>query len=353
MSGRRATSGWRRDLEHASQVLPAMAVLGFPLLLFETHHPAGMWASVGVVLLCLLLMSGLYLLLLMPLRRSRFWRAPRLQWQAAVVIVACSILTPLLALVVQGSFGVQRTEPLGPWLLLFVQGKLGFYIVTPAVLVCGTAMVELGLAAAAEAQRRELRTERMLARHREARLEVLRLQLHPHFLFNALNSVVALLVKDPPAATATLDRLRSLYERSLRSIGRELVPLSVELDWCREYLAIEHQRFSDRLRVEVSVDADAGAAGVPPLLLQPLIENAVRHGVGRDAGPAWIHIGATLDDDGALRLRVANNSQGRGEIREGFGLRHTRRRLAETYGEAAQLEVRRRDGCVEASVRLR
>ncbi len=353
MRGRAEPSGgWRRDLQLASVVLPPMAVLGFPVLLAETWHPAGLWAEVGLVLLRLVLLAASYLLLLMPLRRSRGWGAPRLHLQTAVAIAGCSVLIPVLDQVVMQLLGFWRVVPAGRWLLLFAHGQVQLYVLMPAVLVCGCALVEHSLAAAAEAQRLELRSQRMLARYRESRLKLLRLQLHPHFLFNALNSVAALLVSDRAAAAEMMGRLQSLYGRSLRSLERHLVPVSEELDWCREYLEVERRRFSDRLRVEIRLEPDAASAAVPPLLLQPLVENAVRHGVAREPGAAWIEIAARVAEDGSLRIRVANGVRAGGVGGEGFGLRHTRRRLEETYGDHAALEVVKRGSRVEAMLRL-
>ena len=147
-------------------------------------------------------------------------------------------------------------------------------------------------------------------------------------------------------------RLQSLYGRSLGSLERLLVSVSEEVDWCREYLEVERQRFSDRLQVDIRVDAEVAAAAVPPLLLQPLVENAVRHGVARQPGPAFVEITAVGTADGGLELGVANHASGRDAVVDGFGLRHTRRRLAETYGDGASLTVLRHDEVVTAIVRL-
>jgi len=159
-------------------------------------------------------------------------------------------------------------------------------------------------------------------------------------------------VSDRAAAAAMMGRLQSLYGRSLRSLERHLVPVHEELAWCREYLEVERQRFSDRLRVEISVDPEAASAALPPLLLQPLVENAVRHGVAREPGAAWIEIAARLADDGSLRIRVANSARAGRLGGEGFGLRHTRRRLDETYGGSAGLDVVQRGRVVEAILRV-
>jgi LytS/YehU family sensor histidine kinase len=335
-------------------MLPPMAALGFPILAAESIEHSGRegWIELGWVVLRLAVLCTLYVVALGPLRRSALWQSPRLNWRTGLAIAAAGVLLPVAEQVLLQTLGLWRMEPLQTWLPKLATGKVPIYVLFPALLVCGTALIELGLATDAEARRVALRSEQMLARYREARLKQLRLQLHPHFLFNALNSVSALLVKDRAAAAAMMERLQSLYARSLRSLERQLVPVAEEIDWCREYLAVERERFSDRLRVEVRVDPEAASAAVPPLLLQPLVENAVRHGVGREPGPAWIEIAAWVADDGTLRLRVANGGRGRGAMREGFGLRHTRRRLLEAYGREASLVMIRRSGVVEAALQL-
>jgi hypothetical protein len=202
-----AATGWRRGLDSAAVLLPPAAVIGFPALLGETEHPAGLWAEVGIALLRLVLLAVSYVVLLMPLRRSSWWRSTPMRWQTGVAIAGCSVLIPVLDQVVMQLLGFWREIPAGKWLLLFAHGRVQVYVLMPAILVCGCALVEHSLAAAAEAQRLELRSQRMLARYRETRLKLLRLQLHPHFLFNALNSVAALLVSDRAAAAAMMGRL--------------------------------------------------------------------------------------------------------------------------------------------------
>jgi hypothetical protein len=310
------------------------------------------WSATVDLLLTAVLLSVSYLVLLEPLRRHRIWREERLSWRLGLALAFLSAAIPILDIVLLGAIGTWRTEPFGTWLRSLATGGMPIGLFLPAVLITGAGLVELSLDADARARKLSLRSERMLVGEREARLKLLRLQLHPHFLFNALNSVSALLIADRARAAEMVGRLQSLYGRSLRSLERPLVPLSEELDWCREYLAIERQRFSDRLRVDIRVEPDAAAAAVPPLLLQPLVENAVRHGVAREPGAAWIQIEAFVDEDGALRVRVANGARAGGRMNEGFGLRHTRRRLAEAFGGQASLDIARSGEVVAATLRL-
>jgi histidine kinase len=318
----------------------------------QTWKAGGIAWDVEIVLLQSATICAAYVVLLAPLRKSAAWRAPRLGWQVGLAIALGSVVISLVALILLCLFGLWRTEPFSRWLVNLFTGGMPVVLFIPAVLVTGAALLEFSLAADARARGLHLRSELMLARQREARLKLLRLQLHPHFLFNALNSVASLLLRDRAAAAEMVARLQSLYGRSLRSLESELVPVADELDWCREYLAVEHQRFSDRLVVEVRLDPAVASALVPPLLLQPLVENAVRHGVAREPGAAWIQIAAGPAGDGTLLLRVANGARASGADAEGFGLRHTRRRLFETYGNRARLDLVRSGPQVEAMLRL-
>lgn len=196
--------------------------------------------------------------------------------------------------------------------------------------------------AAAEAEARAARLQLDAA---VARMHALRAELNPHFLFNSLNAVAGLVRRDEPeAAVQMLARLGDLLRTTLdREMPLE-VPLSEELDLLRQFVDIELVRFGDRLRVTWEIDADARPALVPPLILQPLVENALRHGVSRRTGAALLRISARRM---GAQLELCVRDTGDGLVatagrppREGIGLSNTRARLAELYGaEAAHLEL--------------
>ncbi len=179
----------------------------------------------------------------------------------------------------------------------------------------------------------------------EARLSALQMQLHPHFLFNALNATTALIRKDPAAAEEMIANLSELLRLALSVRDRHEVTVRQELDYLECYLAIEHVRFGDRLQVHWDVDDAAKDGRVPVLLLQPIVENAIRHGIERrnvDIGQVWIT--ATRSDD-RLHFSVRDNGPGpksttaparRGH---GVGLDNTRARLAALHGTAAEVQI--------------
>jgi two-component system, LytTR family, sensor kinase len=197
---------------------------------------------------------------------------------------------------------------------------------------------------------RDLRAALLEAELSAARLQTLKMQLHPHFLFNTLHAVTVLIRDDPPAATRMVAQLGDLLRLTLARVDRAQVTLREELELLRAYLDIEAIRFRDRLLVEHEVDPDTLAALVPDLVLQPLAENAIEHGVGRIKGPARIRVRARREAD---RLIVELHDNGRGlvdgALRENVGLGSTRRRLATLYGTDYSLRLDRsrlEGGCV-------
>ena len=187
-----------------------------------------------------------------------------------------------------------------------------------------------------------------------ARLRALRLQLNPHFLFNTLNAISTLVSESRTAeANRMLARLSDFLRSTLERTETEEIPLSEEIDFACQYLEIEEIRFGDRLRVDISVAPEAEGALVAPLILQPLVENAVRHAILPREGGGSIAIVAQRRD-GFLTLGVHDDGPGLGqEPGRGVGLANTRLRLSELYGSGAELRLSPSDrGGLEVSVRL-
>jgi hypothetical protein len=178
-----------------------------------------------------------------------------------------------------------------------------------------------------------------------AQLQALRTQLHPHFLFNALHSAAMLTMIDPERAHRVLVQLSALLRTTLDRSSSAEVPLSEEIDFVDQYLAIERVRFQDRLRVAIEADDDALAAAVPNLILQPLVENAVRHGIARRTDSGELTIRATCTN-GTLVLEVEDDGDGLPNAwtlsppqGTGVGLTNVRSRLERIYGDQGRLEL--------------
>lgn len=192
-----------------------------------------------------------------------------------------------------------------------------------------------------------LRAAQLEASMAEARLQALRMELNPHFLFNTLNAVTTLVRRhDHEAAVHVIGQLGKLLRATLGRGAQQEVPLERELELLGHYLDIERTRFQDRLTVEVAAGPAARPALVPTLLLQPLVENAIRHGIAPVTGPGQVSVRARREGD-ELVLEVEDTGRGFAEVgggREGIGLSNTRARLEQLYGGAGRLCLANRAG---------
>jgi two-component system LytT family sensor kinase len=200
------------------------------------------------------------------------------------------------------------------------------------------------LAYYAEVRRREVAQAQLAQRLAEARLESLEARLQPHFLFNALNSIAALIRKDPAAATLMVGQLSDLLRAALNGDVAREVTLAGELQLLGQYVAIQRTRFSDRLTFEVDAPADTLGAYVPQMLLQPIVENAIHHGIGPREAPGSVTLRATREAS-RLRLVVRDDGVGFGSAPAslkgtGLGLRSTQARLTHFYGDSFAFDIR-------------
>ena len=256
-----------------------------------------------------------------PIERSRRWRS-------LLVLVPASLVFTVLKLNLDE---IVRQHVLGIPGRPSQIGKLHFTFLTYWAIV--------GVAHALEYYRRyrdrELRASQLEARLAQARLEALQMQLQPHFLFNTLHAISTLMHRDVEAADRMVTRLSDLLRLTLESAGVQEVPLKQEVEFLEKYLEIEQTRFQDRLTVQMEIPAETLDALVPNLILQPLVENAIRHGIAPRAGPGRIEIFARR---AGLRLEIEIRDDGRGpgrvdapDAKEGLGLANTRARLAQLY----------------------
>ena len=190
---------------------------------------------------------------------------------------------------------------------------------------------------------REVHGARMDERLAEARLEALKMQIQPHFLFNTLHTISELVHEDPDAAERMIARLGDLLRLTVDNAQTHEVTLAQEMEFLEAYLEIQRTRFHDRLEVMLNVEPETRDALVPNLVLQPLVENAIRHGTASLGGQGRILV-KTVREDGRLRMEVHDNGRGpqpesRPRQRQGVGVRNTRARLEQMYGPGARLEL--------------
>jgi len=317
------------------------------LLVYVTSATGAMpWRAASMVLApaCLfyafVCLSPWYICGTLLLRASN-WPSLVLTWCAAAM--SGSVLFTGAAMLAAVALGALR--PLSNLLPpLFGMGMLLY------LLSAGLHYAALSIETARTAERRSAEA-RALAR--EAELQALRLQINPHFLFNSLHSIAALATMDGARAREMCVRLADFLRSSLGFGGRESIPLSEELALARSYLEVEQVRFGERLRVEAEVEPGCEGCAVPALLLQPLVENAVKHGI------------AGLVEGGSIRLQAVRRGAAVAiTVENGFdpetpaprslgtGLTHVRRRLQVRYGEDATFDAGPHDGVYRVSLRF-
>jgi len=270
----------------------------------------------------------LYLARRFPITR-RPWQSVPIHLLANAVIGTADIAANWASgrLAGQEPFATASLVEILPFMLL----KSGFFEMLVYWLVVA---VDQAIASQRRYRESELRASQVEARLVEAQLDALKMQLHPHFLFNTLNAISVLMRKGESAsAIRMLGGLSDLLRRSLASLRVELVPLEDELDFVTRYLDIETTRFPDRLSVALDIEPAARRARVPSLILQPLVENAIEHGIAPRASGGRIAIAASVVG-GELHVIVRDDGVGldsptpRGH---GVGLSHVRTRLAQLY----------------------
>ncbi len=252
----------------------------------------------------------------------------------------------VITLLAGGAFGTALVIFFNP-VMVFYQGRLVLFLIIVSSVVAVIVglivynyerlrdQIEASYRAIAETRVREERLRELAAR---SELKALKAQINPHFLFNALNSISALISIDPDAAHRTLERLAGIFRGTLLASEKESVPFGKELELVDAYLDVERARFGDRLVVEQSIADGAREVAVPPLILQPVVENAVRHGISPQIEGGRIRIDADVAD-GSLRIVVEDDGTGVDAneqddmLARGYGLRNVRDRLSTRFGD--------------------
>ena len=259
-------------------------------------------------------------------------------WIAQLVAaIAFSMLHVALFTSVTLLLGRQGTQ-MDP--LTLFSGYLTSWFTLDSIVYCALLAVFHALVYYRVSQDRALRASQLEARLAQSQLQMLRMQLQPHFLFNTLHTISALMHRDVKRADSMIAALSDLLRMSLRTATTQEVELREEVEFLQRYLEIMSLRFGDRLVVNVDIDPAALDARVPALVLQPLVENALRHGFGEGVRGGTIHVIVARDAD-VVRCDIIDDGRGipAGASREGVGIGNTRARLHQLYGDSSSLEV--------------
>ena len=189
----------------------------------------------------------------------------------------------------------------------------------------------------------EVRQSELKAQLAQAQLQTLKMQIHPHFLFNTLHSISSLVLEDPPRANSMIARLGDFLRLTLEHSDEQMVTLKQEIEFLRCYLEIEQVRFQDRLSVDFRIEPTTLSASVPHLILQPLVENAIRYAIAPHAAPGYIKVEAKRMDS-LLRVEVKDSGPGiemssSSIEKQGVGLSNVRARLRQNYGTNFRFEI--------------
>jgi LytS/YehU family sensor histidine kinase len=188
---------------------------------------------------------------------------------------------------------------------------------------------------------RELDTFRLEALVKSLELKTIKSHINPHFIFNALNSIRALVDENPERARTAITELSNILRSSMRAEKQETVPLQQEINIVKDYLALEHMRFEERLKIDIEIDPDTLQQPIPPMMLQTLVENAIKHGISKQIHGGTIRITSLFKND-HHELTVQNSGKLNGGLNsntEGFGIKSTQDRLNLLYNGKAQFEI--------------
>ncbi|ULQ51136.1 sensor histidine kinase [Flavihumibacter fluvii] len=285
------------------------------------------------------------------LKQSRWLLLPieKVMPRMAIAVVITSLLCSLLYLGLLSIFSVQSENPRNidfSTKLLASTLDIGLFIIPWTLIYYIYHYV-------AKSRKQEVDTLKLEALVKELELKTIKAHINPHFIFNALNSIRALIDENPERARTAITELSNILRSSMQSEKSETVPLEKELNIVRDYLALEHIRFEDRLQVEYEIDEDTLDQPVPPMMLQTLVENAIKHGIGKQMRGGVVRIISDFKND-YHELMVQNTGRLNGHINgDGFGISSTKNRLQLLFGNKADFSIREANGnLVEAAVKI-
>lgn len=255
-----------------------------------------------------------------------------------IAILATSTLYSLIAISAFEIFSLSENKDIDFYTRLFVN------IINAGIFIIPWGLIYYFYHYIEKSRRQQLDTLKLEALVKELELKTIKSHINPHFIFNALNSIRALIDENPIRARDAITELSTILRSSMQAEKLETVPFEKELNIVKDYLALEHIRFEDRLKVEYQIDEDTLDQPVPPMMLQTLVENAIKHGIGREISGGMITIISDFKGD-YHELVVQNSGTLNGQINDdGFGLSSTKNRLQLLFGEKSNFEIKQVNG---------
>jgi two-component system LytT family sensor kinase len=277
-----------------------------------------------------------------PIQKQKWW------------LLTVTIFSIIVLFNLANSAVVEWLKMYDPKIKVSVEKRFLYNLIldSPLVLVWFSAYyiwhyVELG-------SKSEIQKAKLESLVKELELKTIKSHINPHFIFNALNSIRALVDENPERARTAITELSNILRSSMQAEKMETVPFERELNIVKDYLALEHIRFEDRLQVEYDIDEDTLDQPVPPMMLQTLVENAIKHGIGKQKGGGLVRVISDYrDNHHELIVQNTGRLNGDGANGDGFGINSTRNRLKLLFGGKATFAIRNTDNdMVEAKVKM-
>jgi two-component system, LytTR family, sensor kinase len=282
------------------------------------------------------------------LKRTNWLLLPieKMLTRLVVAVVLTSILYSLLVIGAYEVFDFENKRQLDFSTRLFANVlNIGIFIIPWILLYYFYHYVE-------KSRRQQVDTLKLESLVKELELKTIKSHINPHFIFNALNSIRALIDENPNRARNAITELSNILRSSMQAEKLETVPFEKELNIVKDYLALEYIRFEDRLRIEYQIDEDTLDQPVPPMMLQTLVENAIKHGIGKQISGGIVKVVSDFKNDFHELIVLNSGSLNGGHLNgDGFGLTSTKNRLQLLFGEKANFEIKQVDaGLVEARI---
>lgn len=283
------------------------------------------------------------------MRRNHWLLLPveKLRFRLFISVILTSVLFSLIVILLKQLTGIDENKRHLDFLTRLVGNIINFGIyIIPWVLLYYFYHYLV------KSRRQQMDTLKLEALVKELELKTIKSHINPHFIFNALNSIRALIDEDPRRARSAVTHLSNILRSSMQADKMETVPFEKELNIVRDYLALEYIRFEERLQVEYAIDERTLAEPVPPMMLQTLVENAIKHGIGKRMNGGLVRISSGFSDQ-YHQMTVQNSGYLNGHANsDGFGLSGTRNRLYLLFGDRALFDISQNGELVEATIRI-